>query len=249
MPDFSLERPPVQSTVNKKLVDTLGLQLEALREAADYAIRMTYLTYAEGMYLSAHGAWVDLVKKPGENDNLFRNKVHARLRMERNTLNSIKSVVSDYAEEFIVQDMQMPSCSFILGVSQLGGTARLFSYNQAIKGVLVIVPDALTIAEVRALLADLHTVKEAAVRIFILQEGKGIVVGTDGTGAAIFQQSQNQTPGTGGATPTGLVDPNIDFSLYPNMIDSSGTIVGSTLNKTTTLFGIGVDSTEIIPQE
>lgn len=250
MPDFSLERPPVQSTTNKKLVDTLGLQLEALREAADYAIQMTYLTYAEGMYLSAHGAWVDLAKKPGENENLFRNKVHARLRMERNTLNSIKSVVSDYAEEFIVQDMQMPSCSFILGVSQLGGTARLFNYNQAIKGVLVVVPDALTIAEVRALLADLHTVKEAAVRIFILQEGKGIVVGTDGTGAAIFQASQNQTGGqTGGATPTGVQDPSLDFTLYPNMIDSSGTIVGSTLNKTTTLFGVGVESSEIIPQE
>ena len=248
MPDFSLERPPVASLTNKKLIDTLGLQLEALREAADYAIRMTYLLYAESMYLSAHGAWVDLKMKPGENENTYRNKVYARLRMERNTVNAIKSVVSDYAADFTVQDMQMPSCSFILGVSKLGSTARLFSYNQAIKGVLVVVPDTLTISEIRALLDDLHTVKEASVRILILQEGKGIVVGTDGTGAAIFQNSQAQTPGTGGAAPTGLKDPTLDFTLYPNVVDASGTVVGSTLNKTITPFGVGVDSNEIIPQ-
>lgn len=252
----SLERPPVDSQINKQLIDTLGLQLEACLEAAKYAIKMTYLLFSESYYLSEHGAWVDLKMKPGENETVYRNRVYARMRMERNTLNSIKAIVSDYTEEATVQDMMHPSCSFILGVSKLGSKARLFKYNMTVKGVLITIPDDLTIAEIRAMLEDLETVKEAAVRLFILQEGKGIVLSTGGIGEGITlsptalppnPDSSNQGGSTTPPPTSTLPDPTKDYLLYPTTVDSSGVIIGSTLNKTTTIFGVGVETSDIIP--
>lgn len=230
----------------KALVDSLGLQLEALMDAANYAIRMTYLLYAEGAYLSEHGAWVDLSLKAGENEDVYRNRVYARLRMERNTVNSIRAAVANYTDTFAVRELCQPSGSFILGASKLGSSARLFNYEQTVKGILIEVPSDMPMREIRAMFEDIHSVKEAAARVMIYQEGKGVVMST--ANIAAVATLPIPTTETGGVIPDAQVnDPNKEYALFPNVVDYYGQIVGSALNKANTIFGVSVEVGEIIP--
>lgn len=250
--DYSDLQAGLQSSVNKELIDTIGMQLEACREAAEFTVQMAYLTFAEGVYLSEHGHWVDLSMRPGDNEDLFRNKVHARLRMERNTIASLQTVIDDYTDSGTAQDIAHPSCAFTLGVSKLGSTARLIRREFIPKGVLVTLPDTMTVSEIKSLLDDLGTVKEAACRLFIYVDGKGIVFSTGGLAESIASRSTPVTiPGNPDSssypTTSGFPIPNTDYVLYPQVVDPTGTIIGSTVNRTTSPFGIGVDYSDINP--
>ena len=236
----------------KELINTLGLQLEHLKEAADYAIRMCFLLYSENIYLSAHGAWVDLKLKPGQNEEIFRKQVYARLRMERNTRNAIASVVAQYVtggmgpgtDQFDVCELMQPSCSFILGVSQLGSNAMLLDYDQCVKGIVVFVPDYLTGAEIQAIFSDLVSMKEAGAKVGIFQKGRGIVVFSDDTSIGLARTQID--PNILNQLSTGLPTANLDYSMFPSMVDANGIIVGSTLNRTISPFGVGVENYEIL---
>jgi hypothetical protein len=236
----------------KELVSTLGLQLEHLKEAADYAIRQCFLLYAENVYLSGHGAWVDLKLKPGQDENIFRNQVYARLRMERNTRNAIASVVSFYVpggmgslpNQFDVCELMQPSCSFIIGVSLLGSNAMLLDYDQCVKGIIVFVPDTLTAAEINAIFSDLTSMKEAGAKVGVYQKGKGIVVFSGDTSIGLNRSTLD--PNLLNQLSIGLPSAKLDYAMFPAVVDANGVITGSALNRTISPFGVGVENYEIL---
>jgi hypothetical protein len=236
----------------KELINTLGLQLEHLKEAADYAIRMCFLLYAENIYLSAHGEWVDLALKPGQNEEVFRKQVYARLRMERNTRNAIASVVAQYvpagmgpnADQFDVCELLQPSCSFIIGVSQLGSNAMLLDYDQCVKGIVVFVPDTINGAEIQAIFSDLVSMKEAGAKVGIFQKGRGIIVFSNDTSIGLARA--NIDPNIANQLSVGLPAATLDFAMFPSMVDANGIIIGSTLNRTVSPFGVGVENYELL---